>query len=158
MKQLMPVLFACLLAACSSKDPFTKLEKLSGLWQTNNSETDLYEQWSKAKGNTMYGKSYTMNGTDSIVYERVEIRKEGEDVFYIPTVKDQNNNQPVSFKLVSSTDSSFTFENKQHDFPQRVIYRFVGKDSLVGRIEGNNKGEDQSQEFYYRRVKNYNPG
>lgn len=156
MKPLIPVLLICLLASCSSKDPFQKLQKLSGLWQTNNSETDLYEQWGKAKDNAMYGKSYTMNGTDSIVYERVEIRKDGDNVFYIPTVK-ENNNQPVSFKLVSSTDSSFTFENRQHDFPQRVIYRFAGKDSMIGRIEGNNKGEDQSQEFYYHRVKNYNP-
>jgi hypothetical protein len=155
MKQLLPFILLGLLAACNSKDPFRRFDKLSGVWQAHNSETYLYEEWSKAKKNsmTMYGKSYTLNGTDSIVYERVELRQKGEDVFYIPTVRDQNNSQPVPFKLIFSTDSSFTFENRQHDFPQRVIYRFVGNDSLVGRIEGMNKGEEMSQEFYYHRVK-----
>jgi hypothetical protein len=155
MKQFLSLLLISLLAACTSKDPFQRFDKFSGLWQAHDSETYLYEEWSKAKKNsmTMYGKTYTLNGSDSIVYERMELRQKGEDVFYIPTTRDQNNNQPVPFKLIFSNDSSFTFENRQHDFPQRIIYRFITNDSLVGRIEGTNRGEEMSQEFYYHRVK-----
>lgn len=150
MKKIFVLFALASMAACSPDDPYKKLDRLSGLWQTHNSESYLYEEWRKVKNGPFYGKSYTMNGRDSIVFERVEIRQKGDSIYYIPTLTDQ---PPVPFALVAQKDYSFTFENKQHDFPQRVIYRFVGKDSLVARIEGINKGEAQSQEFYYHRVK-----
>lgn len=147
------VIFALFFVACTSNDPYRKLNRLSGLWQMNTDEGTLYEEWIKSNGNSMFGKSYMMNGTDSMVFERVELSKKDSGVYYIPTVKDQNESRPVYFKMISSNDSSFTFENKLHDFPQRIIYRFVGKDSIVARIEGNRKGELQFQEYFYGRVK-----
>lgn len=153
MRKLFCFLLIGFLFACSSKDPFKRLDRLNGLWQTHNSETDLYEEWKKEGRQRLQGKSYTMNGTDSIVFERVQISREDDGIYYTATVKDQNQDQPVQFKLIAEKEYAFTFENKQHDFPQRVIYRFVGRDSLVARIEGINKGEAQSQEFYYHRVK-----
>lgn len=147
------VVFVLFLAGCTSNDPYKKMNRLSGLWQMNTDEGTLYEEWSKQKGNAMFGKSYMMNGTDSMVFERVELAKKDSGVYYIPMVKDQNQSRPVYFKMTSSSDTSFTFENKLHDFPQRIIYRFVGKDSIVARIEGDNKGELQYQEYFYSRVK-----
>lgn len=141
------------IASCSTKDTYKKLDRLSGLWQTDTGEGMLYEEWTKEHNNVMYGKSYMVEGTDSTVFERVELAKKDSGVYYIPTVKDQNGSQPVYFKMISSNDSSFTFENKLHDFPQRIIYRFVTNDSLVARIEGDVKGSLQYQEYFYSRVK-----
>lgn len=143
------------LASCTQKqkEPLRQLDKLAGTWQTNNSEADMYEEWTKGKNDVMYGKNYTLNGTDSLVFERVELKKQGNDIFYFPVVRGQDNGQPVPFRLISDNDSSFTFENKEHDFPRRVIYRFIGKDSLVTRIEGVNKGQEEYEESYYRRVR-----
>lgn len=31
---------------------------------------------------------------------------------------------PVAFKMVSSTNQQFVFENPQHDFPKRIVYHF----------------------------------
>lgn len=138
--------------ACSSNDPYKKMNRLSGLWQTDTGEGMLYEEWSKSSGNTMYGKSYMVEGTDSTVFERVELSKKDSGIYYIPTVRDQNQRKPVYFKLITSNDSAFIFENKQHDFPQRIIYRFVNEDSLVARIEGDVKGEARSLDYFYRRV------
>lgn len=152
MKNLFCIFIVLLLAACSSKNNANELNKFSGLWQTNNSETDLYEEWSKPHNNIMYGKSYAMNGKDSIVSVRMELKKQGEDLFYIPTVTGENDSKPVTFKMIFSTDTSYTFENKQIKFPQRITYKFIGKDSLTAKIEGIENGEQRYQEFFYHRV------
>jgi hypothetical protein len=148
------------LAACTSKteeDPLHRFEKLSGLWQTHNSEADIYEEWTKASDSVMYGKSYVLNETDTIINERIELKKIGNEFFYIPTVTGQNNNQPVQFKLINNTDSLLVFDNPDHDFPQRIMYRFYGKDSIVARVQGIVKGELQFEEFYFRRVPHSQP-
>jgi len=46
-----------------------------------------------------------------------------------------------------------TFENKDHDFPQRIIYKNTGQDSLYARVEGNDKGKFRKEEFAMRRNK-----
>lgn len=45
-----------------------------------------------------------------------------------------------------------TFENLAHDFPQRVIYRRAGADSLIARVEGTRAGQPRGFDFPYRRV------
>ena len=50
------------------------------------------------------------------------------------------------------TDSAVTFENLAHDFPQRVMYRRVGGDSLVARVEGTRAGRTRGVDFAYRRA------
>jgi len=147
------VIIALFFVACATNDPYKKMNRLSGLWQTDTGEGILYEEWSKSNNGVMLGKSYMINGADSIVFERVELAKKDSGIYYIPTVKDQNESRPVYFKMISSNDSAFTFENKLHDFPQRIIYRFVTNDSIVARIEGNVKGSLQYLEYFYSRVK-----
>jgi hypothetical protein len=46
-------------------------------------------------------------------------------VFYTPTVPDQNDAKPVPFRMVSYEGHVVVFENPDHDFPQRIVYRFV---------------------------------
>ena len=47
---------------------------------------------------------------------------------------------------------SVVFENKEHDFPQRVGYRRLGADSVLAWIDGTSNGKAQRFEFPYRRV------
>jgi len=87
----------------------------------SDGEGGAYEEWSKSNGDSMIGRAYKLSGpTDTIVSERIVLKKDGETVWYIPTVAAQNNGQAIPFKLIAYNDSSFTFENKEHDFPQRV--------------------------------------
>ena len=57
----------------------------------------------------------------------------------------------ASFKLLKRGAREVVFENLAHDFPQRVMYRLDG-DTLIGRIEGTEKGKPGSAEFPMRRV------
>jgi hypothetical protein len=39
------------------------------------------------------------------------------------------------------------FENPEHDFPQRIIYRLIANGKLLGRIEGVVDGTERSADF-----------
>ena len=45
------------------------------------------------------------------------------------------------------------FENKEHDFPQRIIYRLDSDGDLLGRIEGILDGMDRAADFPMTRTK-----
>ena len=45
------------------------------------------------------------------------------------------------------------FENPQHDFPQRIIYRLEKDGSLLARIEGVNQGREKGINFPMKRAK-----
>ncbi len=58
---------------------------------------------------------------------------------------------PTVFPLKSLAGMRATFENPDHDFPQRVIYERNG-DILTGRVEGLAGGKEQSMEWSFRRT------
>jgi hypothetical protein len=53
---------------------------------------------------------------------------------------------------IAVSDSAVTFEHPTHDFPQRVIYRRRGADSLLARVEGMRGGQLRGSDYPYRRV------
>jgi hypothetical protein len=56
------------------------------------------------------------------------------------------------FSLTAVSDTSVVFANPAHDFPQRIMYRRIGRDSLVARIEGPQGGQTRAINFPMRRV------
>jgi hypothetical protein len=58
----------------------------------------------------------------------------------------------TTFTSTEVSDSVFTVENPGHDFPQRIIYRRRGPDSLVARIEGPGPDGPRGVDFLMRRV------
>lgn len=132
---------------------FKPLHGLTGLWKMDSKRGALYEEWQVSGDNQLMGRSYKINNNDTIVLENVVISLQGNAIFYTPVVRDQNNQQPVPFKLISYNNNRYVFENKEHDYPQRVIYELVSSSELRARIEGNNKGKESGSDFNYRRVK-----
>lgn len=64
---------------------------------------------------------------------------------------DQNRGKEVCFKLVSREHNTYVFENKIHDFPQRIIYQNQGKEDLLAWIEGEFNGKMRKSAFKYKR-------
>jgi hypothetical protein len=50
------------------------------------------------------------------------------------------------FRLTGLSATEAVFENPQHDYPQRIIYRKSGN-RLDARIEGVDKGKARSEDF-----------
>jgi hypothetical protein len=148
------ILIAILVSAFSiASDRFSKLSMLEGTWVMQTKKGLLYEQWKKTGSDELQSKSFKLNGKDTVHLENVRLVEKDNDIFYIPVVKGQNNGQPVSFKLVSVNENKFTFENKLHDFPQRIIYNLVSGDSIVARVEGQKNGFVSGSDFYFKRVR-----
>ena len=56
------------------------------------------------------------------------------------------------FRTTTTTGNEITFANPEHDFPQLIVYRRVGADSLIARIEGDRAGRRQPVTFPYKKV------
>jgi hypothetical protein len=147
---LASLLFASLLQSPDS-EIFTKLFALKGTWVMQTKKGPLFEKWTIISNSELQGKSFKLNGADTIVLEKVRLIENTEGIFYIPVVEQQNQRQPVSFKMISIENNKFTFENKVHDFPQRIIYNVVSSDSLVARIEGERKGVKSGSDYFFKK-------
>jgi hypothetical protein len=59
---------------------------------------------------------------------------------------------PATFVATVANADSVIFAAPEHDFPQRVGYRRIGRDSVLGWIDGTVRGARRRIEFPYRRV------
>lgn len=141
-------------SSCTNINRFNKLEKASwlfGEWQNKSPEGNATEIWERENDSMFAGKSYFVVGKDTVSSETISLRQNGNELFYIPTVKGQNNEQPVKFALTSSTRKQLIFENSTHDFPQKIAYTQITNDSLMTEISGTMNGKQNSQKFVLTR-------
>ena len=125
---------------------------LVGTWKYNTGRGQIIETWKKLNDSVYLGKSVFANEKDTALQENVEIiRSVSSDTiwYYIPTVKNQNDNQPVRFKIIFQRGFEFICENPAHDFPQRISYRRYLPRYLHASIEGNRKGKYAKQNFNF---------
>ncbi len=120
--------------------------KFVGTWKLEESST--FEIWN-FRDSLFLGKAIKAENTDTILLEKLRILKVENDFFYEATVPDQNEGQPVKFKLIQQNTNQFVFENKKHDFPKKIIYDFPDESSIIVTILGN----DKTVIFKYLKIK-----
>lgn len=120
---------------------------ISGIWKINTGQGHIVEQWRVLNDSTFSGKSYFIKmNNDTIPQESIQLVLRKGQWYYIPTVAHQNNNQPISFKVIMLSKSEFISVNPDHDFPQRIGYRRI-KNQLFASIEGIKNGKYEKQNF-----------
>lgn len=137
----------------SADKVFKQLHALEGKWIMKTKKGFIGEEWVKINDDYLQNKGFFVKGTDTVVTERVSLRKTTEGIFYTSTVEDQNNKQPISFMLTAAGNNVFVFENPAHDFPKRITYHLVSVDSLHAYIDGGADAAGNRQDFYYHKVK-----
>jgi len=130
-----------------------QMEWIIGKWESISDNGILYEIWIKINDSTYSGKNYMISNKDTVFSETISLELKNNDLFYIPTVNYQNNNLPIPFKCITSKGGEIIFENKEHDFPQRIIYKNPKPDSLYAKIEGYNNGKYREEVFLMKRCK-----
>lgn len=124
-----------------------------GKWEMKTKSGKIVERWHKHK-DSLTGQSHKFNATgDSILTETIVLKKIKGDWHFCVTGYEKGNEGKTDFKLVSSANKTFSFENKQHDFPQQITYQNKGKNELLAWIEGEIGGKKRKIEFPYIRVK-----
>jgi hypothetical protein len=101
------------------------------------------------KGGTMLGLGRTTRGDSLLDFEHTRIYRRGTRLVFAANPSGQ---APAEFESIHASDSAVTFENLRHDFPQRVIYRRRGADSLLARVEGTTGGQTRGVDFPYTRA------
>jgi Domain of unknown function (DUF6265) len=124
---------------------------LAGTWEMTAGQRVVEEHWTTPTANRMIGMSRTVSGDRTAEFEFLRIEKRGDDLFYVPQ---PNGRPPVAFKLTSSTDGRFIFENNTaEDHVKKIEYRREGDDGLYARVDGAQDGKPFALEFRYRRRK-----
>ena len=154
MKNKIYVLFLLAICcfSCEQKSAtYAELEKASwflGRWENKTTEGTFSEEWKKENDSLLLGKSFFIKENDTLFSETVRLEQQKNDLFYIVSVPNQNEEKPVEFKLTSSTSDYLVFENPEHDFPKKITYKLVNKDSLYAEISGDGK----SQGFPFKKL------
>ncbi len=130
-----------------------KASWLLGGWQSSASNSQLYEYWSVQNDTVFSGVGYVINGKDTGSKENIKLELHGQDLYSIPSVNNQNEGKPISFKLTSAENQKLVFENPQHDFPQKITYELIKEDSLVATISGLIEKDIHSQYFPMKRIR-----
>jgi hypothetical protein len=125
---------------------------LLGNWEMNIESSKLYESWEK-NGKKYSGNSFMTIESETVFSETMSLEIRENQLCYVVSVKNQNNNQAVVFKYKEVIDNEFRFENLQHDYPQRIVYKKINTETFYARIEGNNKGKIQQDSFLFTKSK-----
>ncbi len=153
MMRLVRLLFVLMLANTAfgqvSLQTLDKLSWIAGCWRNEFPSVTIEEQWMQPRGKSMMGMSRTTKGERTVAHEFIRIVMKGDSVLYIANPSGQ---KQTSFLLVKCEEYEAVFENPDHDFPQRIIYRRNEDGSLMAAIEGIQKGKTRREEFPMHRV------
>ena len=113
----------------------------------------IIESWEKVSELTYEGESHTISlvDNDTTFAESLRIVEMGGEIYYIAAVG--HNPYPVPFKLVELDGGHTVFENKGHDFPQRIEYTVTSTKALKVIVSGKDKSsnQDKTLEFHYKK-------
>lgn len=90
------------------------------------------------------GLGVTLRNRDTVFIEKMRIIERENNLYYVADVKE--NPEPVHFRFIKITETGFTCENPEHDFPKKIEYRLDGL-KLAVTISDNKK----SQQFFFVR-------
>jgi hypothetical protein len=126
------------------------LKWMAGCWEMSGASLRVTnESWMAPRGGLMLGMSRTVEGDTAREFEALRIERRRGVATY---VAQPGGGAPTAFGATTLTDSLVVFANPAHDFPQRILYRRLTRDSIVARIEGDQGGSVRGIDFPMRRV------
>lgn len=151
---VLTVIAAILLPAAQAygqKAAVSDLAQMAGCWSSisNKKDAEAVEFWTKPRGKTMMGVSQTVSMGKTTGYEYMRFEERLDGLYFV--ARPHQSKEDTDFKLVSSKDGEFIFENKQHDFPDRVIYR-PGGNKMTARVEGPYENKRMGIDFSFIRI------
>ncbi len=150
---MLATLFAIALAATPPAPPPGEIDKLgfiAGCWTlTRPNGTKIEEQWLAPAGGAMIGMSRSVRDGKLREFEFMRILPAADGKLQYVAIP--SGQAEAAFPMREIGENAVTFEAPEHDFPQRILYRLVDKDTLVARIEGSVGGQARSADFPYTR-------
>jgi hypothetical protein len=134
--------------ADGAADSLEALSWLEGHWISESGAGRSEELWTDAEGGMLVGVHRDVYASGQAAFEFLRIAVQDGRVVYLAS---PGGRPATPFRLVESGERSATFENSEHDFPQRIAYRLDADGVLSARIEGEVNGETRSSEWRWQR-------
>jgi hypothetical protein len=124
----------------NSNSAIEEISWMLGSWQGTDINTVIFnESWHReGKGFVGAGCSLSPAG-DTLFKENLKIELVEGVPYYIVTIPPKK--EPVLFKMVQGDEQNAIFENRDHDFPQRISYMLQADKTLKVKLEGMEKGQ-----------------
>ena len=155
-KAILILISALTFTSCLKSKEVSKIvvaDWLLGNWENKSATGDLLESWKRVNDSVYDGESYFIKGKDTLHFEKIQMKQKGEALYYIATIKGQNSDKPVTFKHNDTIEKQLVFENPKHDYPQKISYSQITKDSIVIQISGIQQGKPSSTKYSMKKTK-----
>jgi hypothetical protein len=153
MKRLFLFALICIaFTACDQPGTIEDISWILGQWKGVDDNTAIFhERWVKENETTYTGSgcSLTPEG-DTLFKEALKINVVEGVPYYVATIPE--NPGPVLFRLVKGDATTAVFENKEHDFPQRIAYSLETKNTMSVKLEGVENGRPKIEMLRFERV------
>jgi hypothetical protein len=143
------LLFSSGARADGSVDGLNALAWLAGCWSQEKAETGSMEMWMAPAGGAMLGMSRTVRNGKTVAHEFMQIRADSNALVFIAQ---PSNQREARFRATRTAELEVVFENPEHDFPQRIIYRLSAPGVLSARIEGMRDGKLHGIDYPMKRM------
>ena len=138
------------LAAPAPSGGVEALAWMEGAWAGEKDGVAMEEVWTAPRGGALLGLHRDVKGGRLLSWEFLRIQATGTGIVYFASPRSA---PPTAFKLVEMGAKRAVFENKEHDFPQRILYWVDAGGALHARIEGPQAGETVSEEWVWTKAK-----
>ncbi len=137
------------LAAQAPSRGVEALAWMEGAWAGEKDGVAMEELWTGPRGGALLGLHRDVKAGRLLSWEFLRIQATDAGIVYFASPRSA---PPTPFKLVESGDKRVVFENKEHDFPQRILYWVDAKGALHARIEGPQGDKTVSEEWVWTRA------
>lgn len=134
----------------SAQGSLGRLGWLAGCWEQKSATRSVIEMWMAPAGGLMLGASRTVANGALRESEQLSLKEDGAAVVYHAVPSGQT---PTDFRSTHASDTALVVENPKHDFPTRITYRRVSRDSLAAKVEGPGPNGMRGFELKYGRVR-----
>ena len=122
---------------------------LAGSWGATADGIASEEHWTGTEGDGLVGMHKDVKAGKMVGFEFLRIEEDAEQ--RVCFVSMPGGAPPTSFCAIELGEKRVVFENRQHDFPQRILYWLEGE-KLHARIEGPLHGQEVTEEWVWSRA------
>lgn len=144
------VLAASVSAQAPTPVDVSRLAWMEGRWAGTSDGVAMEEHWLSPSGGALLGVHRDVKGGRMLSFEFLRIETTSEGTFYFASPRSA---PPTPFRLVEMGERRVVFENKQHDFPQRILYWLDDAESMHARIEGPQAGKTVGEEWIWSKMR-----
>ncbi len=136
-------------AAATPADDAARLSWLAGCWSGTAEGVVTEEHWTSPAGGVLLGMNKAVANGRLASFEHLRIAPHEGRLCYLASPQ---GGAVTAFCAIEIGDQRVVFENREHDFPQRILYRRDG-DRLHARVEGTLDGKPAGDEWEWSRCR-----